>query len=284
MFRKFFAIIGIIAAFATLALAQGKERGRDSLIALVAQIQRADYEGDRSALKRLHEQLEPFLRNKQLVARVKYWQAFALWRRALNGFNESVDSRELQSDLERALNDFDASSTADPKFADAKIGAGSCLSNLMFLNRDDATRMKELIARASDVLKQARTEAPDNPRLYWVLGPNLWYAPPERGGSQTGAIELYKKGLDLISNEKAHSTDPLEPSWGEPELLMNLAWSNLHKSMPDLSAAQSYARSALKLVPYWHYVRDILLPQINHAVDSGGGTHEQAAVARRLVS
>ena len=138
--------------------------------------------------------------------------------------------------------------------------------------------MKELIAQANDVLKQAKMEAPDNPRLYWVLGPNLWYAPPERGGSQSGAIEMYKKGLDLISNEKTHSTDPLQPSWGEPELLMNLAWSNLHKSTPDPAAAQSYARSALKLVPCWHYVRDILLPQIDLAVDGDVGAHKHGVV------
>ena len=139
---------------------------------------------------------------------MEYWRGFALWRRALNGFNESVDPRELKVDLEQALHDFNASSTADPKFVDARIGAGSSLSNLMFLSRGNPTRMKELIAQANDVLKQAKMDAPDNPRLYWVLGSNLWYAPPERGGSQTGAIEMYQKGLDLISNEKTHATDP----------------------------------------------------------------------------
>jgi hypothetical protein len=54
----------------------------------------------------------------------------------------------------------------------------------------------------------------------------------------------------------------LEPAWGEPELLMNLSWSNLHKKEPDLKAAEQYARSALALIPNWHYVRDMLLPQI----------------------
>jgi hypothetical protein len=29
-----------------------------------------------------------------------------------------------------------------------------------------------------------------------------------------------------------------------------------------LNAAERYARDALSVVPYWHYVRDILLPQI----------------------
>src|SRR5580658_3570315 len=46
---------------------------------------------------------------------------------------------------------------------------------------------------------------------------------------------------------------------------MSLAWSNLNRTMPDLSAAEQDAQAALKLVPYWHYVRDILMPQIRAA-------------------
>jgi hypothetical protein len=70
--------------------------------------------------------------------------------------------------------------------------------------------------------------------------------------------------LEAIRKQKPVS-DPLEPSWGEPELLMNLAWSNLNRTTPDLKAAEEDAQAALKLVPYWHYVRDILMPQIQGA-------------------
>jgi hypothetical protein len=64
---------------------------------------------------------------------------------------------------------------------------------------------------------------------------------------------------------KGRGTDPLEPAWGEAELLANLAFANLNRATPDLPAAEPYAESALALVPYWHYVRDILLPQIREA-------------------
>jgi hypothetical protein len=46
---------------------------------------------------------------------------------------------------------------------------------------------------------------------------------------------------------------------------MNLAWSHLGRATPDLAAAESNARAALVIVPHWHYVRDILLPQILEA-------------------
>jgi hypothetical protein len=51
--------------------------------------------------------------------------------------------------------------------------------------------------------------------------------------------------------------------WGL--LLMSLGWSELNRTTADLDAAEKHARSALALVPYWHYVRDILLPQIEKA-------------------
>jgi hypothetical protein len=46
---------------------------------------------------------------------------------------------------------------------------------------------------------------------------------------------------------------------------MSLAGANFYKTSPDLNAAEQYARSALELVPYWHYVKDILMPQIQEA-------------------
>jgi hypothetical protein len=57
----------------------------------------------------------------------------------------------------------------------------------------------------------------------------------------------------------------LDPAWGEPELLMSLAWATMHASSPDVTAAEGYANEALALVPYWHYLRDILMPQIRSA-------------------
>jgi len=114
-------------------------------------------------------------------------------------------------------------------------------------------------------LKEAMATAPDNPRLLWVLGPIRWSSPPERGGGQDKAFEIYNKGLEAVRHQKPGVADPLEPSWGEPELLMSLAWSNLNRTAPDLNAAERYAEAALQLVPDWHYVRDILMPQIRAA-------------------
>ena len=232
-----------------------------SIVRVVQQIKRADYEGDRAALKRLHDELTPIPEDNKLASRVLYWRGFAMWRRAINGFNESPTPNDLEGDLNQAVTDFKDAIARDPAFVEPKIGAGSSLGYVMYIHRNDQARVQELIQQSSPLLKEAKSADPDNPRLLWVLGPIRWSTPPERGGGQDKAFEIYNQGLEAVRKQKPQS-DPLEPSWGEPELLMNRAWSNLNRTKPDLKAAEEDAQAALKLVPYWHYVRDILMPQI----------------------
>src|SRR5213080_2787820 len=118
----------LIMLFVSAGSVTASETSRDRAIKLVSQVQRADYEGDRSALRRLHDELAPFAGNKNIAARVQYWRGFALWRRAINGFNESVSPEELQTDLKQALTDFDDAAKKEPAFGDAKIAALSCVS------------------------------------------------------------------------------------------------------------------------------------------------------------
>lgn len=259
-------LVLILLCAAMSAGAYARNSAREEVLKIVTQIQRADYEGNRDALKRLYDELSPFVNNRELASRVLYWRGFALWRRALNGYNDSVDIKVQQTDLQGAVDEFAAASTKDPGFADPKVGALSCLTLLAFsINQGNPQAQQELITKGRQLLKDAQAIAPDNPRLAWVLGGNLWYTPPERGGGQGKAMELYEKALQVIRKHRMDVTDPLEPSWGEPELLTNLAWSYLNRATPDLDAAENDARSALELIPYWHYLRDILLPQIQEA-------------------
>jgi hypothetical protein len=235
---------------------------RDQVAAVVSQIQRADYEGDRAAMQRGYDDLKPFLENKALASRVRYWRGFAQWRRAMNGLNDAVDPKELEQNLKDAIEEFKVAAEQDPKFVDAKVGLISCFGYLAFMNRkDNPPRAREFVNQVLPLVKEADEMAPDNPRLIWVHGPIFWNTPPEKGGGQDKAIENDRRGLEICSKIKA-SEDPLEPSWGKPEFMMVLAYCYLNGNHPDLDAAERYARSALEIVPYWHYVRDILLPQI----------------------
>jgi hypothetical protein len=84
-------------------------------------------------------------------------------------------------------------------------------------------------------------------------------SPPAYGGSPERAIEIYRKQVD--ASGPLSPSSPL-PDWGRPEALMSLAYAQMIKSSPDLDAATDNARAALKLQPQWHYVRDILMAQI----------------------
>jgi len=268
---RWYAPVGLTVYLKSVSADPARER----VVEIVSQIQRADYEGDRTALNQLYEQLVPFVDMPELASRVRYWRGFAKWRRTINGFNETATPKELAEDLTEAEGEFDAALQRDPGFVDAKVGAASCLLNRLFLegvfvNEKDPAHLKEIMAPASLLLKEAAAAAPDYPRLLWVVGPTLWSTPPERGGGQDKALATYQKGLAAIREHKESTSDSLDPTWGEPELLASLAWSNLNRTTPDLKAAEQYAQAALKLVPYWHYVRDILLPQIRAAQTKAG--------------
>ena len=246
--------------------------------AIVTQIQRADYAGDRAALQQLRQSLAPYVDDKEIGTRVLYWQGFASWRRALNGFNDHADPKELEQDLRQAISDFQTAYTRDPNFSDAKIGAASCLTNLLYLHLKEPNAVEQYSAQFRPLFGDVQASDPDNPRFLWIKGAALWYMPANMGGGPAQAIATYASGLQIIHHQQTKSSptksnDPLNPSWGEPELLMNLAWSNLNKPKPDLEAAAEYANAALALVPDWHYVRDLLIPQIKSA-------KEKASVAR----
>jgi hypothetical protein len=263
------AIFGIHLALVAGAVVPGvrsvfAETNRRSVETLVNRVRRADYEGNRPELRRLHDELKRFLTDQKLGKLVGYWRGYALWRRAQNGFNESVPRAELEADLLEAVDDFDGVIAKDNSFVEAKIANGSCLLTLVFLHfKDESGRLKYL-NRAQPLLKEAQSADPDNPRLAWVLGSSRW-AWPTDGSGQAAAMEIYQKALDAQKGIRIKKKDSLWPSWGEPELLMNLAWSNLHRKSPDLVSAEKFAKAALALVPYWHYVKDILIPQIAEA-------------------
>jgi hypothetical protein len=238
-----------------------RESARDKIAEIVTKIQRADYAGDRATLQKCYEELTPFLEDQDVASRVRYWRGFDLWRSAINGFNESVDPNELEKLFWQAVSEFKEALAKDPSFVDAKVGMISCIGYMAFIHRNDPDKMQPLVTQVMSLVSEAKATAPDNPRLIWVLGPIIRRNPPEQGGGLDGAIANYKRGLEICSKLKPNA-DVLDPSWGKPELMMSLAFGNLSKNPPDTTEAERYARSALDIVPEWHYVRDILLPQI----------------------
>lgn len=261
----------ILAAVVGLSISPASQPvdARPSVTTIVERIRRADYEGDRALLDELHGELTPFVQDPLLSSRVLYWRGFARWRRALNGFNDGAPRPELEADLTQCVVDFRAALARDAAFVDAKAGAAACLVNLSFLfltiDGHKSPRVQRAFEESMELMQDALDAAADNPRVLWVHGTNQWYGSPASGGGPAAALATYARALALARTIQKRPADPLEPSWGEAEVLMNLAFAHLNQKTPDVDAAERYAREALILVPYWHYVRDILHPQIQQA-------------------
>ena len=130
---------------------------------VVRAIQSADYRGARADLQRLVGELDQ-MKDPKLAAHRQYWRGFALWRRALNGFNETPMPGDLEADLKAGIASFQAALALNPDWIEARIGLVGCASPLLFLAKDDTTRReavlkeyirvdKELTERAKDILE-----------------------------------------------------------------------------------------------------------------------------------
>jgi hypothetical protein len=159
----------LIFASVFLAAATLANDAREQAAPIVAQIQRADYEGDRAAMQRGYNELKPFMEDPKLASRIRYWRGFAQWRQAINGFNDSVEPKELEQNLKTGVDEFKIAMEKDPTFVDAKVGTISCLGFLAFMNRKDQVRAKELVGQILPLVKEADEMAPDNPRLIWCM-------------------------------------------------------------------------------------------------------------------
>jgi hypothetical protein len=262
--NKILLTVAIAACSATAWAVADDKNVRTKAAEVVTRIQRADYEGDRETLKKCYEELTPFVENKDLASRIRYWRGFDLWRSAINGFNDSIDPNELERLLLQAIDEFKEALSSDPTFVDAKVGMISSLGYVTYIHRKETERAQQLVMQIAPLVNEVKASAPDNPRFIWVLGPILWYTPVDRGGGMDNIIANYERGLAICAKLKAPD-DPLEPGWGKPELMMSLAYTQLTKSPPDVENAERNARAALEIVPYWHYARDLLLPQIAEA-------------------
>ena len=250
---------------APLFAAPSADPARKTVASLAAKIQRADYEGDRQALATLAPRLDPYVASGPLASRALYWRGFALWRRAFNGFNENADPKDLERDLAAAAKDFAEAGARDAGFADARPAAASCAFSLAYLAREDAARRQDYVAQGVAWMAEGAKIAPENPRLLWIQGGGEWYRASGNAEGQAKALRTYERALEIARRLRGTVKDPLEPSWGEPELLMSLAWSHLTGVDTNVEAAERAANAALAMVPNWHYLRDILLPQIRAA-------------------
>ncbi|WP_210517467.1 hypothetical protein [Hymenobacter terricola] len=75
------------------------------------------------------------------------------------------------------------------------------------------TRGMVYSGRVAEALGQAKALAPNNPRLYLLLGNNAFHTPEMFGGGADKAQPLYLKAKELFATFQPAT--PLSPTWGE---------------------------------------------------------------------
>ncbi len=248
---------------AVLAPPAAPTASESRLAALVAEVRSADYRGDRAALARLDEELGK-LKDGPLSDYRDYWRGFALWRRVLNGFNEKPMPDDLGADIEKALARFKAALAAHPDWIEAKLAMVGLWGNQIFVAGADAEKRKAILAESGPTFKFIMANAGDNPRALWIRGGMEGWAPPPVGGDLEKAAATLRYGVTCAWREAMARPKPpvWVPTWGGPENLMNLAYIYSRAKPPDRAVALAYAEGAATAVPEWHFVRDILIPQI----------------------
>ena len=252
--------IGLVV-FSCLAVVEAARPSRveRKLAALKAEVMTADYRADLPELASLRDRAARLSDDPKLGYLADYWSGFASWRIAVNGVSAKMSREEAMSHLEHAAADLESSARKKGDFADAWAAAAAVHGWLGAYKHADQAAMNQEIDTFKRFLNRSLELDPSNPRALWIQAVPFIVMPPERGGNPGRAIELYHKMFENSAPLRPES--PL-PDWGKVEALMSLSSAHLNRPSPDLDAAAEEARSALLLRPDWHYVRDILIPQI----------------------
>lgn len=81
---------------------------------------------------------------------------------------------------------------------------------------DPTTRYATYLPQASAALTKGMEIDPNNPRLYYLQGSNLFNTPEQYGGGKAKAKPVLEKAVQLYKEENK-TRKPLYPKWGEKE-------------------------------------------------------------------
>ncbi len=116
--------------------------------------------------------------------------------------------------------------------------------------------------RASGFLEEARSLAPNSPRVLMFQGIHLLHMPAFFGGGAKVALPVLQAAVKAAEVEAA-PTDPWAPTWGRVESLAWLAMAEI--DMGDLASARGHLDQALGLDPGYAFARIVVAPRLQGA-------------------
>jgi hypothetical protein len=171
--------------------------------------------------------------------------------------------------LRAGIASFQAALDLKPGWIEAQIGVWGCAGPLVFLAKDDASRLQAILEEYRPVVfplaREVSAKGSENSRALWLIGQNQLGGVGGTSPEPAKAAATFHRGIEaaLAEVRQVGADEPIWiPHWGGAENLMNLAYLYANSTLTNRDLALAYAEGALVAAPEWHYVRDILRPKI----------------------
>lgn len=178
--------------------------------------------------------------------RAYYWLAAAHYQLAaffLHGRSEDQNPQRGKEQVDLGLAAAEQAVELAPDDAESLILRG-VLSGMKI--QEGLWQALTLGPRVEADRNRALELAPENPRVHYLTGLSLWFA-PEGFGDRGRALEQFLKAETLFEQEAGRPAGPYEPRWGR---VQNLAFiGDVYSSQGDIERARDYYRRALALNP-----------------------------------
>lgn len=83
------------------------------------------------------------------------------------------------------------------------------------INVDFMNRGMKYSSKARAALEKAKAIDPENPRIYYLMGENIYHTPPFAGGGPEAAITYFEEGKTKFNSFVAETE--LHPDWGKED-------------------------------------------------------------------
>ncbi len=227
----------------------------------VAAIQRAAIEQDRETLSSSREILAEAIEAAAAANQpaLRYAHAFASWQLAAG---EPRGSKTYKGYLKDAEEQLERDLKQNPNDAEAQALYGT-VNGWLVTGMWSGLRRGP---RADKAYKKARELAPENPRVAMHQGVSRLFRPEMFGGGLDKAEAELTEALELFEKE------PAEKEWPNGGHAENFGWmGQVMFRKGEMDKARAYYEQALELEPDYHWVLEVLIPELEAATTQGRG-------------
>ena len=258
-----FSLAAFVFAQASPMLATGSSA--DSLLVSGKQML-GENGGSLDAMYEAKAAFERALADTSLAAWGHYYIALADYRiadylLAAGEENKGAASEHLKTTVEH----LQKATEINPQAAEAYALLSSAYGRQIGLN---PAKGIVLGRRAQKALKKAAQLAPDNPRVVLCTAIRDFNTPGMFGGSKEKGLRGFQRAAELFAQRRADPI-PSSPAWGHSR---TYAWLGLaYQDRGELALARAAFVKALAINPDFSWVKNVLLPELEKAVEK----HEQ---------